>query len=397
MAMIDDIKTAVHTLEAQLIEIRHDLHMHPELGFQEHRTSALVLELLQKAGLRVRQGVAKTGLVALVEGNGDRCFALRADMDALPIQEEADVPYRSQHPGLMHACGHDVHTTVLLGAALVLQELRDRVPGKVKFVFQPAEETVGGAQPMIQAGALEDPTPEAICAIHTDGSYAWDTIGLRSGENLAAADVVEIEVVGQGVHAAMPHEGRDPILASAGIVLALQQLASRRVDPTDPVVVSICAIEGGSAFNIIPPKVKMKGTVRTLNESVRKQVQTLLSDVAEKTAAAYGCTARVNYMRGCPPLINDLDLTAIMEKALKGALGEERVVFRDRPIMGAEDFAYFAERIPATQIMLGIKASRDADKISFHDPRFTADDRCLATGVTALCAAAIEFLGEPGT
>ena len=395
MATIDEIRTAVQQLEPQLIELRHDLHRHPELGFQEQRTSALVLERLQEAGLKVRQGVAKTGIVALVEGDGDRCLALRGDMDALPIQEEADVPYKSERPGLMHACGHDVHTTVVLGAALVLQGLRERLPGKVKFIFQPAEETVGGAQPMIEEGALEDPAPEAICAIHTDGSYAWDTIGLRYGENLAAADVVEIEIVGQGVHAAMPHEGRDPILASAGVILALQQLASRRVDPTDAVVLSICAIEGGSAFNIIPPQVKMKGTVRTLGEPVRKQMETLVREVAEKTAAAYGCAARVNYMRGCPPLVNDLDLTAIMEKALKGALGEERVVFRDKPIMGAEDFAYFAERIPGTQLMLGIKGSADAPKISFHDPRFTADDRCIATGVTALCAAAIEYLGQP--
>jgi len=390
--LLDEIKAKTKELEPDLIEVRHDLHSHPELGFQETRTATLVADRLEEAGLCVQREVAKTGVVAMLEGVGDKCFAMRGDMDALPIQEEADVPYKSQVPGVMHACGHDVHTTVVLGAALVLQQLKDQIPGQVKFIFQPAEETVGGAAPMIEAGVLENPTPDGACTIHTDGSYAWDTIGLRYGENLAAADVVTIEVNGHGVHGAMPHEGRDPIVASAAVILALQQLVSRRVDPTDPAVVSLGLIEGGTAFNIIPPKVTIKGTVRALNESVRKQIEVLLSDVAEKTAAAYGCEAKVEYIHGCPPLISDNDLTALAEDAVKKALGDEHVALREKPIMGGEDFSYFAERVPATQIILGIKSSADDPKVSFHDPRFVADDRCVATGVVAMCATAVEFL-----
>lgn len=394
MTLLDEIKTKTKELESQLIEVRHALHSHPELGFEETRTAKLVADRLEEAGLPVQREVAKTGVVAMLSGTGDGCFAIRGDMDALPMQEEADVPYRSEVPGVMHACGHDVHTTVVLGAALVLQQLRDQIPGTVKFIFQPAEETVGGAAPMIEAGVLEDPTPDGACAIHTDGSYAWDTIGLRYGENLAAADIVVIEICGHGVHGAMPHEGRDPILAGAGVILALQQLVSRRVDPTEPAVVSMCAIEGGTAFNIIPPKVTIKGTVRTLNEAVRKQMETLVCDVAEKAAAGYGCEAKVQYIRGCPPLINDRNLTAIVEDAVRKALGDEHVVLRDKPIMGGEDFSYFAERVPAAQIMLGIKSSPDDPKVSFHDPHFVADDRCIATGVVAMCATAIEFLSR---
>ena len=394
MMLFDEIKTKTRELEPELIEFRHDLHSHPELGFQERRTAKLVADRLEEVGLSVQREVAKTGVVALLEGVGDKCIALRGDMDALPMQEETDVPYKSEVPGVMHACGHDVHTAVVLGAALVLQQLNDQIPGKAKFIFQPAEETVGGAAPMIEAGVLENPTLDGAVAIHTDGSYTWDTIALRYGENLAAADVVEIEVCGHGVHGAMPHEGRDPILASAGVVLALQQLVSRRVDPTDPAVLSLCAIEGGTAFNIIPPKVRIKGTVRTLNEAVRKQMEALVCDVAEKTAAGYGCEAEVRYIRGCPPLINDNDLTAVVEDAVRKALGEEHVTYRPKPIMGGEDFSYFAERVQATQIMLGIKSSADDPKVSFHDPHFVADDRCLATGVIAMCATAVEFLSR---
>ena len=393
MNLVDRIKTEVAQLEPALIDLRHDLHQHPELGFQEQRTAGRVMDACAEAGIETRGNVAETGVVAWVEGRGEGCFALRGDMDALPMQEEADVPYRSQADGAMHACGHDVHTTVVLGAGLVLQRLREELPGTVKFIFQPAEETVGGALPMIEAGALGPPAPDAICAVHTDGSYPWDTVAVRYGENLAAADVVQIDVCGHGVHGAMPHEGRDPVVAAAGVVLALQQVVSRRVDPTDPAVLSLCAIEGGTAFNIIPPKVTIKGTVRTLTEDVRGLMQETLTEVAESTAAGYGCTANVRYTRGCPPLFNDLELTARVEQACADALGPEHVQRRERPIMGAEDFAYFAERLPATQLMLGIKSQASDPKVSFHDPHYVADDRCIATGVVALCATAVACLG----
>ncbi len=393
MSIIDAIKTEVQGIENMLIEVRRDLHGHPELGFQEHRTAGIVADRLTEAGLAVQTGVGKTGVVARVDGDGDKCFGLRGDMDALPIEELADVPYKSATPGIMHACGHDVHTTALLGAGLVLQKLRDRLPGKVKLVFQPAEETVGGAMPMIEDGVLENPKVGAACAIHTDGDIPWHTIGLLYGENLAAADVLEIDIEGRGVHGAMPHEGRDPILAASNVVVALQQLVSRRMDPLDPAVLSICAIEGGTAFNIIPPKVSLKGTVRTLNEETRAKMEEWVLEVAAHAAEAYGCTAHVNYMRGCPPLVTDHDVTATVERAGTRALGEENVVIRKKPVMGAEDFAYFAERVPSAHIMLGIKPDADYPKISFHDPHYWADDRCLATGVTILCAAAFEWLG----
>ena len=392
MDLKEQIDQEACSIAGKLIEIRRDIHQLPELGFEEHRTSDLVARELTEAGLVVRRNVGQTGVVGLINGGDGPCFALRADMDALPIQEENDLPFKSENEGVMHACGHDIHTTVLTGVGLVLQRLKDRLPGKAKLVFQPSEEKISGAAAMLEDGVMEDPKIDAICAVHVDGDYTWDTVALRYGENLAAADRIDIDILGKGTHGAMPHEGNDPILAGAAVITALQQAVSRRTNPVEPAVVSVCQIEGGTAFNIVPPKVTMAGTVRTLTKELRQNMEEWLPQIVRDTAAAHGCQGVAKYTRGCPPLTHDDALTALAEETLREALGAEKVLLKEKPMMGAEDFAFFAERVPATQIVLGIKENADAPKVTFHDPAFIADERCITTGVRALCSLAIGYL-----
>ncbi|MGB9606068.1 MAG: M20 metallopeptidase family protein [Bryobacteraceae bacterium] len=341
------IARAVEAMRESLIAQRRDFHMHPELSNREERTARVNAQKLRSLSLDdMRTGVSQYGIVALLKGaRPGPVVALRADMDALPIQETLDVPYRSQKPGVKHACGHDVHMTVVLGVAELLSRMRDELPGAVKFIFQPAEEGApdgedSGADRMIREGALENPRPSAIFAFHVDPTLEVGRIGYVAGPALASSDTFLIRVLGWQSHAAWPHQGIDPIAVAAECILALQTVRSRRLDPLEPMVLTIGAIQGGNRSNILADEVLMRGTLRTHNETIRDRTMSLVRDIVTGVAAAHGAQAEDSWSaRSVPPTVNDPALVEASLPSLRLTLGEANLV-ASRPVMGAEDFAF---------------------------------------------------------
>ncbi|MGQ9732060.1 MAG: M20 metallopeptidase family protein [Candidatus Zipacnadales bacterium] len=389
--MLQQISEAVTKIADEMITIRREIHRHPETALQEHQTAALIAQQLSKAGIEVHTGVGKTGVVGIVRGaKRGKCIALRADMDALPIPEKTGLPYASQIPGVMHACGHDCHVAMVLAAGWVLQQHRERLKGCVKLIFQPAEESVCGAPLMIAHGVLERPKLDAIVAVHV-WKNPVGTISLRYGEHLAAADRFTITIQGKGGHGATPHLAADPVLAAANVILALQQIVARRLDPVRPAVVSVCRINGGSAFNIIPDEVTVQGTARTFGGSTQDLVEEELKRVAKGAAKTYGCRAKVSYTRSCPALVHNEALTRLTQKVCEELLGEKKVIIEREPCMGAEDFAFFAAHVPATQVAVGIQDPHGPEVV-FHSSHFVVDERGLLVGAQALVCVAWRFL-----
>ena len=409
------IEARVEAVRERVVGWRRDIHRHPELSNREERTAALVAEHLRGLGLEVRTGVARTGVVGVLRGaRGAPVVALRADMDALPVTEETGLAFASteratylgQEVGVMHACGHDAHTAMLMGAAEVLSGLRDRLPGQVVFLFQPAEEGAppgeeGGARRMIAEGALDDPRPGAIFALHVVPQLEAGEIGVRSGGVMASSDRLQIRVRGRQTHAAYPWLGADPITAAARIALALQALPARRVDARVPAVVSIGAIHGGVRHNIIPEEVELSGTIRALDPQVRQQLHELVRTTAEKIAEADGARAEVEIVPGYPITWNDAELVTRMRPTLEGVAGRDRLL-EPPPHTGAEDFAFFQERAPGLYFWLGIRAPgvAEEDAAPNHSPRFVVDESALPLGVRALASLALTWLeqqAEAGT
>lgn len=381
-------------IKDRLAEIRADFHKHPELAFQEERTSWRIAEILRELKLdEVHTEIAKTGVVGLLRGTAPgKTFALRADMDALPIQEENDVPYKSQNDGVMHACGHDVHITALLGAAMILNKMWDEIKGNVKFIFQPAEEVFGGAKMMVEEGVLETPPKvDAIVGMHVWPGIDVGTIGVRPGPAMAAADKFEIVIRSTGGHGAMPHLTSDPIVAAAQIVNSLQTVVSRSIDPMQPIVFSVCTIQGGHAFNIIPEEVRMEGTVRTLDEGVKATVIGKIKDILKGTGQAMGVECKLNYTDGCPALINDPGLIKLIEKAGAAVLGGNNVLQLD-PTMGGEDFTYFAQAVPGAMFCLGVRDEEAGFRSPVHRSNFDVSPRVLTIGAAVLSQAALMYL-----
>jgi amidohydrolase len=368
----------------QLIELRHDLHSHPELSYNEYRTAGRVLEKLQALpGLDIRTGVAETGIVATLgaEKKGP-CVALRADMDALPIEEQTGAAYASQEKGKMHACGHDGHTTCLVGAAQILHGLADELQGPVKFVFQPAEEGGAGAKRMCEEGVLKDPEVSAIFGLHGFPDLPQGVIGLSPGPVLASADTFAVTVHGAGAHAAYPHQGVDPVLAAAHIVVALQSIVARRVDPLDSAVITVSQLQAGSADNIIPPSAHLSGTIRAFRPETRQLLHDEIRRVAVGSAEGLGCRAEVEISDGYPPLINEERARATVARITAEALGEKVNLFEAPPVMGAEDFAFYTEYVPAAFFAMGLcPAGRDSYP-KLHQPDFDFPDAALPLGVT---------------
>ncbi|HNM26914.1 MAG TPA: M20 family metallopeptidase, partial [Saprospiraceae bacterium] len=348
--MKDLIRQFARDYHAEAVTIRRHLHAHPELSFQEHNTSRYVAERLQALGIEYRSGIAGTGIVALIKGKNPkkRVVALRADMDALPIREANNVPYKSQNEGVMHACGHDVHTASLLGVAHILHQLRDRFEGVVKCIFQPGEEKLpGGASIMIREGVLENPRPASIFGQHVHPPLRAGMIGLKPGIYMASTDEIYITVKGRGGHGAMPQECIDPVLMAAQLIVMLQQIVSRYADPTIPSVLTFGKINSvGGATNIIPNEVKIEGTFRTMNEKWRAEAHKRMKKIAEQTAKSLGGACEFNIVRGYPVLHNHEELTARTKRHAIDYLGKDKVV--DLPMrMTAEDFAYFSQEMPA--------------------------------------------------
>ncbi|MHB1304339.1 MAG: M20 aminoacylase family protein [Acidiphilium sp.] len=366
---------------------RQDFHAHPELGYQEHRTAALVAERLAAFGLEVTTGIGGTGVVGtLRNGSGNRAIALRADMDALPIEEANEVAYRSTAPGKMHACGHDGHTTMLLAAARYLAATR-QFSGTIHFIFQPAEEGGGGAKRMIEDGLLERFPFDAVFGAHNDPNLPVGEISASPGTVNAASDTLTIRLTGKGGHAARPHQGIDPIVAGSQIVLGLQSIVSRRVSALDSAVISICTFNAGSAHNVIPQTAVLSGTVRTLTPSVQDQLAREIPPLVESLAAAAMAKAEVTYERGYPPVVNDAAQVEAMARAAAGVLGADHV-HTDLPAsMGGEDFAYYALARPGCFFRIG-QADGARGSVPLHHPCYDFNDAILPVGAALFAAIA---------
>jgi amidohydrolase len=399
-AQVDELAAAIND---QVVDWRRDIHANPELGMQEFRTAALVAEHLRSLGIEVTTEVGGTGVLGVLEGGRPGpVVALRADMDGLPVTEMADVPFASKvttqwqgrEVGVMHACGHDNHVAILMGVASVLAEMRDDLPGTVKFFFQPAEEGPGGAEPMIADGVMENPAVDAVFGLHVF-PMPVGTIAYRSGGMLASSDGLRIVVRGVQTHGAMPWGGVDPIATASQIIVGLQQIVSRQIDLTDsPAVVTIGQIEGGNRGNIIPDTVLMVGTIRTLNPDTRTDVHERVRRVAENIAAANGAEAEVTIGLGYPVTVNDPGLTERMTPSLRRVAGDGVTVMP--AALGAEDFSYFAEEAPGFFIGLGVGADDPSLVHPNHSPFFYADERALPIGVRALASLAVDYLsGAP--
>jgi IAA-amino acid hydrolase len=379
-----------------IVAIRRELHRHPELGYQETRTSALIRQKLDELGVPYLHPIAKTGVVATI-GNGEGpCVALRADMDALPIEEAADVPFRSETPGRMHACGHDCHTAMLLGAAKLLKAREREIRGTVKLLFQPAEEGGAGGKRMCEEGVLDAPKVQRIFGLHVWSVLPTGTIGSRSGTFLASSGWLTITVGGKGGHAAMPHLAIDPVTTAAKIVCELQTIVAREIDPLEAGVVSITTIHAGEAFNVIPPEVRMSGTIRSLTQKGMKYLQQRVREVCKHTAQAHRCTATVEFPGiDYPPTVNDARLWELTQSLARKILGDDRVC-ETAPVMGGEDFAFYAERIPGVFVGLGIRNESIGAVYNVHHPKFIADEEALPIGTALHTAFALESLTELG-
>ncbi|MGH7612893.1 MAG: M20 metallopeptidase family protein [Gemmatimonadales bacterium] len=375
--------------QAALVATRRDLHAHPELGFQETRTGRLVAERLAALGYGVRANVARTGVVG-VKGNGGRCVLLRADMDALPVQEANDVPYRSTHPGKMHACGHDGHVAIGLEVARRLAAVV--LPGTVKLAFQPAEELSEGAGGMIEDGVLERPAVDAAFGIHLWNGLPVGTIGVMPGAMMASVDEFEIVVAGTGGHAAMPHLAIDPILVAAHLVTALQSLVSRRRDPLEEGVVSVTQVQAGHAFNVIPAQAVLRGTVRTFGGRFWDTAPDLVRGTAQGIAAAFGASAEVTFRRLTAPLVNDARMAALMQEVAREIVSTEKVLDGIRT-MGGEDMSHFLAKVPGCFAFVG-SARADGTSSPHHSPTFDIEEESLVIGAELLTRTAVRFLAD---
>ncbi len=376
----------------ELVEIRRDLHAHPETAFEEVRTAALVADRLRALGLEPRTGVGRTGVVATVAGGRPgRTVLLRADMDALPLQEENDVPYRSRTDGRMHACGHDCHVAGLLGVAKQLARQSPSLPGTVKLCFQPAEERGGGAAGMIADGVLRDPAVDAAFGVHVWQDLAVGKVGVSRGGWMASVDEFTVTVTGRGTHAAAPHQGVDPVVALAHAVTALQTIASRATDPLLEVVVSVTQVHAGTSFNIIPESAWMNGTVRTFDRALWQELPGRFERIVRGVAAALGCTAEVVYTRYNQPVVNDPAMAELAHEAAAEVVGRENVVTNLRT-MGGEDFSAFLHEVPGAFLAIGSRNEQKGLTRAHHHPRFDVDEGCIAIGAEVLLRVARRYL-----
>jgi amidohydrolase len=394
MNLLEQIKLAAKENHTFVVALRRHIHQHPELSFKEYETQAFVENKLREIGVTDIEHKATTGLVALIKGkNPDKkIVALRADMDALPIEEQNDVPYKSQSNGVMHACGHDVHTSSLLGAAMILNKLKDQFEGTVKLLFQPGEEKLpGGASIMIKEGALNNPNASHIIGQHVMPLLPAGKIGFREGLYMASTDELYLTVKGKGGHGAMPHLNIDPVLIAANIIVSLQQLVSRRANPIIPSVLSFGKVIANGATNVIPNEVKMEGTFRTLDEAWRAEAHTLMVKLATGIAESMGGSCEFEVRRGYPFLKNDIELTQRSKEYAREYVGAENVVNLDI-WMAAEDFSYYSQEMPACFYRLGTRNEARGITSSVHTPTFDIEETALETGAGLMAWIAVKEL-----
>ena len=400
----DPIDKAISKNLNTIIDLRHQIHQYPELGNREFKTAKLVAEHLRSLGIEVETAIAYTGVVGVLKGNKPGpVVAVRADMDALPVTEETDLPFKStvkttyldKEVGVMHACGHDIHTSVQLGVASVLASMKRSLPGTVKFIFQPAEEgpppgEEGGAELMLKEGVFDNPKPSAVFGLHTHAALAVGELGLTIGPAMAAVDQFIITIKGKQSHGAYPHKSVDPIIMATEVVTAFQTIRSRSLSPLEPSVVTVGIIRGGERFNIIPEEVHLEGTVRTYDPEVQDMVEKRMNEILKGITLAYGGSFELNYERGTPATINNPELCKQMIPTLERVVGKDNLKMMD-PVMGGEDFAIFANEVPGIYYRLGVvKPGTTSGWI--HTPTFRADDSCLEVGIRAMSNLVVDYL-----
>ncbi|MBW4079781.1 amidohydrolase [Paenibacillus sp. S150] len=381
-------------LKQEIIALRREIHRNPELALEEYETASLAAKTLRELDIEVTEGIGTTGVVGLLRGGREgRTAALRADMDALPINEDNDHEYRSVKKNVMHACGHDAHTAMLLGAAKILAGLRGSLAGNVKFIFQPSEESsLGGAPDMIKEGVLHNPDVAAVFGMHAAPHLEAGTIGYREGPFYAAAGGFRIEILGNGGHGAEPHHAVDPILAAAELIQALQSIASSKVDPLEPFVLTVCTIHGGQALNVIADTLVLGGTVRAFSLELLHRAGGWIEKLAKSVTEAHGAGYRLTFTTGGGPLINDPELTAESALALTYFLGNDRVKEVPRLLLG-EDFAYYSHIVPSVFFSLGT-ALQGAANYPLHHPKFDLDENALPVGAAVFAFLAVSYLSE---
>jgi amidohydrolase len=397
--LVQALDREIEKNQAEIIKIRRYLHMNPELSNREYETARLVSSKLSSLGLEVKSGVAGTGVVGLLRGNRPGpTVAIRADMDALPVQELNTFPFRSLNSNAMHACGHDFHTSIALGTAMVLSTVKDKIRGNVKFIFQPAEEGAppgeeGGASVMIKEGVLENPAVRAIFALHVWPELEVGTAGYVSGYIMASSDSFTITIKGKSAHAARPQEGIDAIVVAAEVINNLQTIVSRALDPTEPAVITVGKIQGGVRSNIIAEKVVLEGTVRTLNEDSRDRIPRLMESIIMGVTRSHGASYNFDYQKQLPPVYNHPDFVQAILPALWGCLGQENTI-EVKSQMVAEDFALFAEKVPAFLFLLGVNSPGQVMAAPLHSPYFNPDETAIPVGIRAMCHLVLHSLEQ---
>lgn len=392
---IDDV---IKSIMDEVITWRRDLHQIPEVGVELPQTSEYVCQQLKKMEIPYQKGVGlDSAIVAEIEGTKagkGKTIALRADMDALPVKEETNLPFASQN-GNMHACGHDAHTAILLGAAKALNEMKDEFSGKVVLLFQPGEEISAGAQPMIEAGCLEG--VEGIIGLHVgniSSEGAPGTALFSTGPMMACLDQWTMTVNGVGAHGAYPHGSHDPVVMAGHIITSVQEIISRELNPVEPGVVTIGVVKGGTAYNVIPGSVYLEGTARAVNQKTREYIAKRIEEIAESIATAFRGNIEFHYEFGAPPLVNDKDFTLNVMESAKKAIGEEHVQLLDHPVMGGEDFAYYLEKVPGTFIFLSNPLAIDGECYPHHNSKFALDEQYFDRGIAIFVQSTLDFLNS---
>lgn len=376
----------------EMVKIRHQIHMYPEVGYEEHKTSQLIYDTLEKLGIEYEKNIAKTGVVGIIRGrHPGKTVLLRADMDALLIQESDKYEYKSQRDGYMHACGHDGHVAGLLGAAMILNEFKDEMHGNIKLLFQPDEENTGGAKPMIDEGVLKNPDVDAVFACHLWGPIKKGTIETKSGELMASRDTFKFKVIGKGGHGAVPHLAVDPICIATQAINSMQTIISRKLNPVKPGILSFCTIHSGSSHNIIPGEVEVSGTIRAFHDDIRSWIPKEMENVLKGVTESQGATYEFELIESYPVLVNDEDMTNLVISASSKIVGSENVKSNIDLNTGSEDFAYYAKEVPSAFYFIGI-AEDENNPVCHHHPDFGFNDDNLLVSARTLAQIAVDFL-----
>ncbi|MCI8610199.1 MAG: amidohydrolase [Firmicutes bacterium] len=395
----DVLQTKIDQIYPQVVTARRHIHQHPELSGHEEKTCQYIIEQLSAMGIEANP-IAGTGVLALIQGQGAGCdaekrtVAIRADIDALPIMENTGLPFSSQNPGVMHACGHDVHASILLGTAALLHSMRDEFIGAVKLFFQPNEEAEGGAAPMIAEGCMENPKVDAVLGLHVTEALPVGSIELCRGTMNAATCELKIKVMGKSCHGAHPEGGVDAIIIAANVITALQTIITRNLAPTDPLIITLGTIHGGAKENVVAGEVMLTGTLRSLTLAHRDFAQKRIQEICEGVAAAYGGSCQVEFINGYPPLDNNDDLVDLLADLGKQFLGSENVRYLPAPSLGADDFAYFCQAAPSVYFNIGTAAPTATNPAPIHNEAFCPDEEAMKVGILMETAAALKLLQE---